>query len=132
VVAGDRREKPRKAQRQGRLIGVLDPLMVRHPEKAQRYLSFYTHVRSHFKESVADGGEEMLAALLNRDALESVPTMRRQLAAEDAAFAETLADASDDWHEQLSAWAVACRFGKAPWWRAIESKTRELRSAKAV
>jgi acyl transferase domain-containing protein len=106
--------------------------MIKHPEKAQRYLSYYIHARSHLGDSVADAGEEMLAALLDRDALESVPTMRRQLAAEDEAFAETLADASDDWHEQLSAWAVACRFGKAPWWRAIESKTRELRSAKAV
>jgi hypothetical protein len=106
--------------------------MIRHPEKARRYLHFYSHVRSHMGESVADAGEEMLAALLNRAALENVPALRAELAAEDAAFAEALAAASDDWREQLSAWAEACGFATARWWRAIEARSRELRGAKAV
>ena len=106
--------------------------MIKHPEKAQRYLSFYRWVRRNFGQTVADGGEEMLCALLNRDALEDLPTLRSELDAEDEAFAEAFAAASEDWRRKIWEWAEGDGFGKSRWWRAIESRSRELRSAKAV
>jgi hypothetical protein len=106
--------------------------MIKHPERAGEYLDFYIEVRANLRGSVEDGGEEMLAALINRNALESVPTMRARLIAEDAALAEALAAAPDEWHDQIAEWALKCRFARSGWWRAIESRSRELRSAKAV
>lgn len=106
--------------------------MIKHPERAREYLEFYRHVRSHFRDSVADGGEEMLCALLNRDALEDMPTLHGELLEQDEAFAEAFAAASDEWREQIEEWAYGDGFGKARWWRAIEARSQELRSARAV
>ena len=79
-----------------------------------------------------DFGEEVFAALCGRDWLGKVPVVQRELAADDAEFARVLADCDAEWRRRIDEWAEACEFATSPWWRAIESRSRELRSAKAV
>jgi hypothetical protein len=75
---------------------------------------------------------EVGAALCNRAAMGDLTDLQEELAAVDEEFAVAMAQASDPWREKIAEWPEACEFATSPWWRAIESRSRELRSAKAV
>jgi hypothetical protein len=102
-------------------------------EMALRYVRQYRRSRDPLAEPYdPDAGEEVLAALCNRAALEDVPEVQAELVAEDVAFAEALAGSADEWKAHISSWAESCRFASSAWWRAIVARSRERRSAKAV
>jgi hypothetical protein len=102
-------------------------------EMAPRYVRQYRRARDPLRAPYdPDTGMEVVAALCNRDALLAIPEVQAELAEEDVAFAEALFKSSDEWRAELFASARGCRFASSPWWRAIEARSRELRSAKAV
>ena len=86
------------------------------------------HLESHFAQYecairylaqplTIDSYEEVSIGLLSRDTLAEDPDLADRLRPLDAAFAQTLATASQRW--LLEVMRVSSGFAEAPWWQAI-------------
>jgi len=105
------------------------PQTMSYPDRAPEYLAQYRLVPDLLRGPYSpDAGDEVLAFLLCRDALNSAAEYTAEFQVVDGEVTSALAGAPAPWPDKLEAWAMKSGFADAAWWVAVHSAATRARS----